>query len=583
MNSTSMPRPEHPMPQWERENWRNLNGEWEFEFDFGVSAKERKVWEKEKLDKTIIVPFCPESKLSGIGYTDFLNGVVYRRYFDISKEELSMETILHFGAVDYAAEILVNRRSVGVHKGGYTSFEFNITSFLREGENELVVLVTDDVRSGLQCAGKQASKYYSSGCDYTRTTGIWQTVWLEFVPKSYIKSAKYYMDTDNGILTVSGEVSGAGSLQISAEFEGKLMAKTELQSTGGYFTAQLKLAELHLWQPGEGGLYDLYLNFEKDHVKSYFGMRTVRLSGNKFTINGKTVFQRTVLDQGFYPDGIYTAPSEEALIKDIELSFAAGFNGARLHEKVFEPRFLYHCDRLGYFVWEEYPNWKLNHKHDRASEIYVNEWSEVIERDFNHPSIIGWCPLNESWGYEEEKEKNRLISTVYKLTKILDKTRPCIDISGNYHVMAEMYDVHDYEGDPEIIRARWKEFSELIHAGVKIDRECKMIKENERPFFGCEYDGQPIFISEFGGIQWNEDGTEGWGYGNAPKTKEEFIARFEGVCNALMENEDICGFCYTQLYDIEQEINGLYTYDRRPKFDMEIIKRILSKKAGIEE
>lgn len=577
----NIPRCEHPMPQWERKNWKNLNGEWEFEFDFGVSAIDRKLWEKEKLDNKITVPFCPESKLSGIGYTDFINGVAYKRHFEIEKDKLSDIIILHFGAVDYETDVYVNKKYVGKHKGGYTSFEFDITEFVKEGDNEIFVAVKDNVKSGLQPAGKQASKFASSGCDYTRTTGIWQTIWLEFVPKTHIKSAKYFTDIENGILTVEGETAGEGTLLLKAEFEGKKICENSIKSTGGFFCIQLKLDEIHLWEPGKGNLYDLYLTYGNDSVKSYFGMRNVNISSNKFLINGKSVFMKTVLDQGFYPDGIYTAPTDEDLIKDIQLSLDAGFNGARLHEKVFEARFLYYCDKMGYIVWEEYPNWKLDHHNPLATEIYMNEWQEVIDRDFNHPSIIGWCPFNETWGYEEEKAKNSLLSSIYKLTKRLDKTRPCIDTSGNFHVLPEFYDVHDYTQEVDIFKNRWDKVSADIKAGNKVDKDT--IPE------GCvspnlpEYKGQPIFISECGGIQWNTNGNDGWGYGTAPKTPEEFIERFEGLANALLKNDSICGLCYTQLYDIEQEINGLYTYERVPKFDMKIFKNILSKKAKIEE
>ena len=578
-----IPRPEHPVPQWERANWKNLNGEWEFEFDFGKSAKERKLWEKDKLNEKIIVPFCPESKLSGIGYTDFFEAAAYKREFEITKEELSGRVFLHFGAVDYFAEIYVNRNLTGSHKGGYTPFSLDITDYIREGKNELFVWIADDLRSGLQCAGKQASKYASSGCDYTRTTGIWQTVWLEFVPDTYIKYARYYADVKNSMVMIEGETSGSGILKIRAEFEGRVLGECEIVSSGGFFAAQMKLSELHLWEPGNGRLYDLFLDYGRDFVKSYFGMRSVRFEGKKFLINEKPLFQRLVLDQGYYPSGIYTAPSEEDLIKDIKLSLAAGFNGARLHEKVFEPRFLYHCDRLGYIVWGEYPNWKLDHKNPLASEIYMNEWQEVLERDFNHPSIIGWCPFNESWGYREENEKNVLISSIYKLTKRIDPTRPCIDVSGNYHVMPEVYDIHDYDQNPDTLRERWESFSKLKkEKGVILPSE-DLIKNHEYPFHFQAYRGGPVFISECGGIQWNTNGNAGWGYGTAPETEEEFIKRFEGIIGALMENGDICGFCYTQLYDIEQEINGLYTYEREPKFDMEIFKRIVSKKAKTEE
>lgn len=576
----SIPRPEHPLPQWERKNWKNLNGEWEFEFDFGVSGIDRRLWEKDKLDCKILVPFCPESKLSGIGYTDFINGVVYKRNFELTDSEISGRVILHFGAVDYEANVYINKKFVGSHKGGYTSFEFDITEFINTGANEIFVAVKDDVRSRLQPAGKQAVKFASSGCDYTRTTGIWQTVWLEFVPDVYIKTAKYFTDIKNGIVTIEGEVTGSGRLTAKAGFEGKTVAATELDVYGGIFFLQLKLDEIHLWEPGKGNLYDLTFTYGDDFVKSYFGMRDVRFSGKKFMINGKSVFMRTVLDQGFYPDGIYTAPSDQALEKDILLSMAAGFNGARLHEKVFEARFLYHCDRLGYLVWEEYPNWKLEHRNPLATEIYMNEWQEVIDRDFNSPSIIGWCPFNETWGYREWDEKNTLISSIYKLTKRLDKTRLCIDVSGNYHIMAEVYDIHDYDQNPEIVKKRWDEFSRLKKELGKMDNSIEWLKEDRWPFLAQCYNGEPVFVSEYGGIQW---GNNGWGYGNAPKTPEEFIERFEGLTTVFMENDDICGICYTQLYDIEQEINGLYTYEREAKFDINVFKNILSKKARIEE
>lgn len=576
-----IPRPEHPTPQWERKNWRNLNGEWEFEFDFGKSAKSRKIWENKHLDNKIMVPFCPESKLSGIGYTDFINGAVYKKDFKITKEELLGNVLLHFGAVDYKSEIYVNGSFAGEHKGGYTSFSFNITHLLKEGVNTLFVIVEDDVRNGLQPAGKQATQYASSGCDYTRTTGIWQTVWLEIIPKEYIKSAKFYPDIENGTLAIQGETEGAQILNIQADFKGKCVATSKIKSSGGFFTTELKLSELHLWDVETPNLYDITFSYGDDVVKSYFGMRSTEFKGTKFLLNGKPLFMRTVLDQGFYPDGIYTAPTDNDLIKDIEISKALGFNGARLHEKVFESRFLYYCDKLGYIAWGEYPNWKLEHSNPLATEIYMNEWQEAIERDFNHPAIIGWCPLNETWGYEEQSEKNALISSIYKLTKRLDPTRPCIDVSGNFHAVSSVYDVHDYTQDVTEFTNRWDGFSKLKKEGKKIDVE--YFGEGQFSPKLPEYKQEPVFISEYGGIQWNTNDNSGWGYGTAPKSEQEFIQRYKGLTTALLKNPDICGFCYTQLYDIEQEINGLYTYERTPKFDVKTFKKINTQKAKIEE
>lgn len=586
----NIPRDEHPNPQWERETWKNLNGPWEFEFDFGCSAVERRLWEKERFDREILVPFCPESRLSGIGYTDFISGVAYRRNFELSQEELSGRVLLHFGAVDYEASVYVNGTLVGSHKGGYTSFCFDITKHVAPGPNTLFVAVKDDVRSGLQPKGKQAHLYASSGCDYTRTTGIWQTVWLEFVPERHIQSAKYYPDPANGKVTVTGLVQGQGTLQLTALWEDKPVGEAALSVEDGFFTAQLDLSETHLWEPGKGGLYTLLLTFGEDRVKSYFGLRTAKFQGRKFLLNGKSLFQRFVLDQGFYPEGIYTAPTEEDLVKDIQLSFAAGFNGARLHEKVFEARFLYHCDRLGYLVWGEYPNWGLDHAHPLSTETYLNQWSEAVERDFNHPAIIGWCPFNETWGYREEREKNALLTSLYKLTKRLDPTRPCIDSSGNYRILSEVYDIHDYDQDTQSFQARWDGLTDRIReTGGVIPAEDPFFNSapegpsGRAPFFNQPYDNQPIFVSEYGGIRWPDDTVEGWGYGNAPATPEEFFARYKGLTEALLNNPEIFGFCYTQLYDVEQEVNGLYTYGRAQKFDISLIQKINQQKAAIED
>lgn len=345
------PRAEHPNPQFEREEWENLNGEWQFEIDYGNSGIERKFYEREQLDDKILVPFCPESKLSGVEYKDFMAAVWYRRTFTLSRKRLQGRIILHFGAVDYQAAVYVNRREVGTHSGGYTSFSFDITAFLTEGENILCVCAQDNVRAPYQASGKQSEQYNSHGCYYTRTTGIWQTVWLEFVPQSHIKWVRYYPDPANGKLTLFAETAGKDILTAKAFYRGRPMAEASVQSFGGVVCMALSLAEKHLWEPGNGRLYNLEFTYGEDRVKSYFGLRSLRLDGKKFLINEKPVFQRLVLDQGFYPDGLYTAPDDTALQNDIQISIAMGFNGARLHEKVFEPRFLYHCDRMGYLVW----------------------------------------------------------------------------------------------------------------------------------------------------------------------------------------------------------------------------------------
>ena len=573
----NIPRPEHPNPQWMRDTWHNLNGEWEFDFDFGKSAREREAYKSDSLSKKITVPFCPESVLSGIGYTDYIPCVCYKRSFTVTDKQIGGNVFLHFGAVDFHSYIYINGKLAGEHIGGYASFSVDITAFVQPGENTVFVIAEDDTRSKTQPSGKQSELYHSHGCFYTRTTGIWQTVWLEFVPNAYIKSCKYYPDINSQSLLIMGEVVGNGEIEFTASFEGKPMGNTKISANNGHFIASISLAELHLWEIGCGRLYDLEIKFCDDIVKSYFGMREVRLDGKKFMLNNKSVFLRTVLDQGFYPDGIYTAKTEEELKRDILLSKKVGFHGARLHQKVFEKRFLYHCDKEGYIVWGEHANWGIKETDAVAQGNFLGEWAEIIERDFNSPAVIGWCPFNETWGYNEKNSSSRLIENVYKLTKLYDKTRPCIDTSGNFHLdKKEIHDVHDYEQNPE----RFASYYSEIDKGI-VNDQIRRGDPNAQ-----HYHGEPIFLSEYGGIKWAPESQSGWGYGDAPKTLEEYIDRYCKLTDILISNPDIMGLCYTQLYDVEQEQNGIYYYDRSPKFDDEAISKMyaaMTKKAAIEE
>jgi beta-galactosidase/beta-glucuronidase len=565
-------RCEYPNPQFERRDWQNLNGEWDFGFEkarrcYRFSEDEKTalgVRDKGIYTHKINVPFCIESRLSGIGYTDFVNQVWYRKKVNINAD--GRRVFLRFGAADYLTTVLVNGRPAGRHRGGYTSFEFDINDLVCEGENELFVLCEDSVKNPLVPRGKQSERRESHGCDYTRTTGIWQTVYLEYVPQEYIKSFKLYPDPDGCRLTVWADFAGCADFGAEAFYDGKSVGKIEAKSCRGNGYFELKLDEKHLWEVGNGRLYDLKLTFGADEVKSYFGLRCIALDGYRFLLNGKSVFQRLVLDQGFYPDGIYTAPDDEAMIKDIELSMAVGFNGARLHQKVFEPRFLYHCDRLGYIVWGEYANWGLDYSSPESVPAFLGEWAEAVERDFNHPSIIGWCPFNETWDYKGRKQYDELLATVYDYTKAVDKTRPCIDTSGNFHVKTDIYDVHDYSYDVVFFK---NNYDRLVSEGYLYEH---VLKDNPGR---QKYGGQPVFVSEYGGIKWESDrSVKSWGYGEDVKTPEEFAERYCGLTDALVGNERMLGFCYTQLYDIEQEQNGLYTYDREKKFSDGIYEKI---------
>ena len=579
-----IPRSEHPKPQFRRDNWMNLNGLWAFELDQGRSGEARKLYSVDTtLNQEILVPFCPESDLSGIGYKDFMYGVWYQKKVVLTEDQCAGKVFLHFGAVDYEAVVYINGKKAGGHKGGYVSFKVDVTDFVAPGENVITVNAIDDTRNILYPSGKQSDYFFSNGCVYTRTTGIWQTVWLEFTPKAHIRSIHFETNAEEGILFLTADVAGTGSFRAEAFYEGNAMGAAEMDRASGQIRLALKVDEIHLWEPGHGRLYDLELTFGEDKVHSYFGLRSLELTGYKFLINGKSVFQRLILDQGFYPDGIYTAPTDEALQKDIDMCMALGFNGARLHEKVFEERFLYHCDRKGYLVWGEYPNWGLNHSDPAAIYSIMPEWLEELERDRNHPAIIGWCPFNETWDFAGNAQFKGLVGGIYRITKAVDPSRPCIDTSGNFHEETDIFDFHDYDQNPETFKAN---YDRLMTEGVLFDRlsEDPYNRNANRQF----YTGGPVFCSEYGGIRWAPEykegtGTGSWGYGEDVKGMEDFKRRFKGLTDALLDNDRMMGLCYTQLTDVEQEQNGLYTYDRKPKFDTEWVRSIMSRKAAIED
>ncbi len=564
-----IPRPEHPNPDFCRKGFENLNGPWDFAFDEGNSGEERGLQKPDAaFPLRITVPFCPESELSGIGRKDFVSAVWYRRTLTLTESQLAGRLFVVFGAVDFHARVFVNGELAGEHYGGYTTFRVEITALAHPGENVLTVRVEDDTRSPLQARGKQSEEYYSHGCDYTRTTGIWQTVYLEWTPRAYLKSVKYYPNIENATLTVVASVEGKGTFSAAASWEGREVGSASVEAGGQSVALTVPLSEKHLWEVGKGGLYGLTLCFGDDEVTSFFGLREVKLEDGVFKLNGKPVFQRLVLDQGFYPDGIYTAPTAEALRRDIELSQAVGFNGARLHQKIFEPLFLHYADECGYLVWGEHGNWGMDHSDFANLRYFLTEIEEEIARDFNHPALIGWCPFNETWDVRGRRQDDDVLRVVYRTVKALDATRPVIDTSGNYHVETDIYDLHDYEQDPAVFREHY------TADGAIFDPQSH--RQTWR--------GEPVFMSEYGGIGWTGDRpVEGWGYGHNPTTLEEFYTRYKGLTDALLDCPRMLGFCYTQLTDVEQERNGVYFYDRTPKFDAEKLRAVNSRRAAIEK
>ncbi|MEI6535271.1 MAG: sugar-binding domain-containing protein [Verrucomicrobiaceae bacterium] len=578
--ATTVPRPEHPRPDLQRDNWLSLNGEWQFEIDKAADGEARGLTRGKDLASKIIVPFCPESKLSGLGLgnSEKLKDVWYRRAFEMSPAMKGKRVRIHFGGVDYKTWVYINGQLAGTHVGESSAFSFEITQWLKDGPNEVVVKVLDDMWSGLQPSGKQ-SPDQSQGCTYTRTTGIWQSVWLEAVGSTFVENISVVPDPDNSRVFITAKLNGLDkdlSLKAEAFLDGKSVGSDT--TTGPWQnTLVVNLKTKKLWAPGTPNLYDLKLTLSSgntifDTLNSYFGLRSVAIDGRRILINGKPVFQRLILDQGFYPDGLWTAPTDEALKKDIELSMACGYNGARLHQKVFEPRFLYWADKLGYLVWGESPNWGFNFKPEGYA-AYVNEWTEILLRDRNHPSIIGWCAFNETNGNVVAD----LQQMMWNVTKAVDPTRPAFETSGWTHTLPnpEVLDMHDYDGIEVSLRERWLGNLSVTSVTRSIPARYGSLKA-----LPTKDRGVPFMVSEIGGIGWATGG--GWGYGAGPKTLDEFYIRYKGTIDAMLDNPHLFGFCYTQLTDIEQEKNGLYYYDRKPKFDAKKLHEITSREAAYE-
>ncbi len=603
---TDIPRSEYPRPQFVRDDWLCLNGEWQFEIDRGDSGIHRGLLERE-LSDTITVPFCPESKLSGIEDHDYYNAVWYRRSATIPAAWAGKRVLLHFQAVDYDSTVWVNGEEVGRHRGGFSPFSCDISDTAGAGDDITIVLRARDDGQKPQPRGKQATDYGPEGAIYVRTTGIWQSVWLEPVPDIALRRSRITPDLANQTFRLEQPITGnAPGLRLRAALSDAAGEVVSAETSAEIdLSPRLDLPipddRLKLWDVGEPHLYNLEIALIDvhgntiDRASSYAGMRAISIDGVAIKINGKTVFQRLVLDQGYYPDGIMTAPSDAVLIEDIELSIAAGFNGARLHQKVFEERFLYHADRLGYIVWGEFGDWgcgrqgPLDGEHQQPGPDYITQWLECLERDYSHPSIIGWCPLNETWQSITDRitALDDVTRGLYLATKAMDSTRPVLDTSGYSHRVpeADVYDSHDYTQDPETFRARHAGLAQ----GAPYENDGSQWGLPERIVgnvrWSIPYDGQPYFVSEFGGIWWNPDVREGedsWGYGARPSSLEAFYERFEQLCAILLDDVNMFGYCYTQLTDIYQEQNGIYKFDRGLKFDMGRIRAAQIKPAAIE-
>jgi beta-galactosidase/beta-glucuronidase len=575
----TVPRPEYPQPQFQREQWLSLNGPWEFEFDdANVGLEENWAAGARKFTRTIVVPFCFESKLSGIGDTSFHPWVWYRRSFTVPETWKGKRVLLHFGAVDYRAMVWVNGRYVGGHTGGHVPFSFDITPHLQRGANTVTVRAEDPPTDRYVPRGKQYWEPKSRGIFYTRTTGIWQPVWIEAAGDSYLTKVRITPSNDGTVRFEARIARPQADLEFRAaiRFQDREVASGGARNDGPRALLALAVQEPRLWSAGSPNLYDVTFELRRggailDRVQSYFGFRSVSTANGRVLINGRPVFLKMVLDQGYWPESTITPPSDEAIQYDIRMTKEMGFNGARKHQKLEDPRYLYWADKMGLYVSSEMANAYL------FDEDYVQrftaEWIEAVERDYNHPSIIMWAPINESWGVpdlSDSRQQNHL-KALYALTKSLDATRPVIDNDGWEHVdTTDLFAIHDYARTGELL---YEIYKDLGKTGIPARRTGRSLLAP-----GYRYNGSPILLSEFGGIAYIPPGhqvpPDAWGYAGVEKTAEAALTRLRGLYEAIAKIPEFAGLCYTQLTDVEQEVNGLLTYDRKPKFDLKVIREI---------
>jgi len=579
---TDIPRPEYPRPDFVRPLWINLNGEWEFQFDDANEGLDLGWHDGRELGGRIIVPFAYQSELSKINDKSIHEYVWYARTIELFQEDCDRDLLLNFGAVDYAATIWVNGQEVGHHQGGHVPFKFDIAPYVRPGANRLTVRVVDR-QDPQQPRGKQSSTGQAHEIDYYCTSGIWQTVWLEPVPAMRIEEIRITTDARRNILDVTVFLhapSAAWRIEVEVLEQGNRVAIAEDKTAVATGRLQLTIPYAKLWSPETPNIYDLEIRLfdgEKllDAVRSYIGLREIELRDGNFLLNGKPVFLRMVLDQGYWPDGLLTAPSDEALQTDIGWAKTFGFNGVRKHQKIEDPRWLYWCDRLGLMVWEEMPNareWSA-----KAEELLSGEWQEAIRRDYNHPCIVAWVPVNESMGFpglaEQHAGQYAFIERMVRATRRLDSSRPVIDNDGWEHTdITDICAIHDYTPTSEKLLARYQEMLK----GGKLPLKVWI---SGKPLFarGSTYRGQPIVLSEVGGFlavphdiaPENRDML--YQFYDSFQTTDELLEKYHDLMKGIAALDFLAGFCYTQLTDIEQEVNGLLTFDRRPKLPPESI------------
>ncbi|OBV39372.1 glycoside hydrolase family 2 protein [Janthinobacterium psychrotolerans] len=574
----------YPRPQLVRKQWQSLNGPWRFAFD--NERRYRLPSDEIAWTHDIIVPFPPESQASGVGDRGFHSACWYQREFLLQPGGPCV--LLHFGAVDYQATVWLNGHVVARHEGGHTPFVANISDVLLDDAPQvLTLLVEDDPHDLAKPRGKQDWQLEPHSIWYPRTTGIWQSVWIERVASTYIRKLRWTPVFEG--YEIGCEIFAAGDICSDLTVGVRIWHGRNLLADDHYklieHEANRKIAlsdpgiddsrnEL-LWSPERPILLDAEVTLRHgdtvlDSIKSYTALRSVAINRDRFMLNGRPYPLRLVLDQGYWPDTLLTAPSDDALRRDVELAKALGFNGVRKHQKIEDPRYLYWADRLGLLVWEEMPStYRFSTK---AITRMVSEWTDAIERDYSHPCILVWVPFNESWGVPNltaiQAHRNA-VEALYHLTRTLDPTRPVIGNDGWEASATDILGIHDYDCDPERLQARY----------AISDAARTALFDQRRPggriltLDGFPHRGQPIVLTEFGGIafdkeQQDEDAT--WGYARAGN-EAAFLDLYRRLMTVVNTAQMFSGFCYTQFADTFQEANGLLTADRTPKAALELL------------
>ncbi len=578
----------HPRPRLTRDRWIDLNGTWQFAHD-DANAGVNERWQDDagKFRREIVVPFPPESEMSGINDKGFHPILWYRRSFD-AQAPAGGRLLLHFGAVDYRAQVWVNGDMVAMHEGGHTPFSTDITASLnRSGEQVVVVRAEDQPTDVAQPRGKQDWQEKPHAIWYDRTSGIWQTVWLEPVPQAYINEFQLTPNLTAGSVTVEAILNQAhtGYIDVRLHKDGATLAEQRvridgvaLESTIGIPAAQNGVHRSGLyWTPDNPNLIEVSARLldgdgtPVDAVESYFGLRSVGIGANRFLLNDRPVFIRSVLEQGFWPQSHLAAPSPEALKQEVELIKSLGFNAVRIHQKIEDPRFLYWADRLGLMVWGEMANaYQYN---ALMVERQTQEWMSALKRDRSHPCIVTWVPINESWGVSDialRQDQQDFATSLYHLTKAIDPTRPVISNDGWEHTISDIWGIHDY--------TQFK--SELVSRYGNTDAIAQTLKEmrptRKRLLLRPEDQRQqPVMITEFGGLSIHpKEGTAWFGYATA-QSDDEYLQMMAQLFDGIYESPDLAGFCYTQLTDTQQETNGLYDENRKPKLPLERLRDII--------